>query len=272
MTDVRKLLLVTVRLRQPSRAAWPAPGHHNQSCAGSLVREPAMNILPSARSRPMSSDRPGRRGRPGATPRFIIMRANETFDGQERVMSRAAYDLQVRATSHSASCGHPGFVPTITSSTWTASASRPRSPRRSYAPSARGSESAAATASWTGKPSKYALTWYASAQARRAGPRRRPGTPGRSRPRWPSRWWSLPAGSVRWRRCWMAAVRGCCCTSMLYRCCFCPLDANGFQERRWFAVGWRCYLGLQHRGLLRYSRSSRAYPARPADALPSVCR
>ncbi len=44
-------------------------------------------------------------------PRFIIMYASETFDGQERVMSRAAYDLQVQATAHSASCGHPGFVP-----------------------------------------------------------------------------------------------------------------------------------------------------------------
>jgi hypothetical protein len=42
---------------------------------------------------------------------FIRMRAEETFDGQERVMSRAAYDLQVRATVHSASCGHPGYVP-----------------------------------------------------------------------------------------------------------------------------------------------------------------
>ncbi len=42
---------------------------------------------------------------------FIIMRDTETFDGQERVMSRAAYDLQVLATSHSASCGHPGFIP-----------------------------------------------------------------------------------------------------------------------------------------------------------------
>src|SRR5260370_9467162 len=42
---------------------------------------------------------------------FILMRAEETFDGQERVMSRAAYDLQVRATGHSASCGHPGYVP-----------------------------------------------------------------------------------------------------------------------------------------------------------------
>jgi hypothetical protein len=42
---------------------------------------------------------------------FIIMYASETSDGQERVFSRAAYDLQVLATAHSASCGHPGFVP-----------------------------------------------------------------------------------------------------------------------------------------------------------------
>src|SRR5580704_12417334 len=42
---------------------------------------------------------------------YIIMHATETFDGQERVMTRTAYDLQVLATSHSASCGHPGFVP-----------------------------------------------------------------------------------------------------------------------------------------------------------------
>jgi hypothetical protein len=42
---------------------------------------------------------------------FIVMRAEETFHGQERVMSRAAYDLLVRATVHSASCGHPGYVP-----------------------------------------------------------------------------------------------------------------------------------------------------------------
>ena len=42
---------------------------------------------------------------------FILMRAEDTFDGQDRVMSRAAYDLQVFATAHSASCGHPGFVP-----------------------------------------------------------------------------------------------------------------------------------------------------------------
>jgi len=42
---------------------------------------------------------------------FILMRAEDTFDGQDRVMSRTAYDLQCRATAHSARCGHPGFVP-----------------------------------------------------------------------------------------------------------------------------------------------------------------
>ena len=42
---------------------------------------------------------------------FILMSAEEAFDGQERVMSRAAYDLQCRATAHSASCSHPGYVP-----------------------------------------------------------------------------------------------------------------------------------------------------------------
>jgi hypothetical protein len=42
---------------------------------------------------------------------FIRMPAEETFDGQERVFSRAAYDLQCRVTRHSASCGHPGYVP-----------------------------------------------------------------------------------------------------------------------------------------------------------------
>src|SRR5690349_14658519 len=44
-------------------------------------------------------------------PRFIRMRAEDTFDGQERVFTRAAYDLQVEATAHSARCGHPGYVP-----------------------------------------------------------------------------------------------------------------------------------------------------------------
>ena len=44
-------------------------------------------------------------------PRFIRMRPEDTFDGQERVFTRAAYDLQVQATAHSARCGHPGYVP-----------------------------------------------------------------------------------------------------------------------------------------------------------------
>ena len=59
----------------------------------------------------MSSDEAGDNPEDPGHLSFILMRDTETFDGQERVMSRAAYDLQVLATSHSASCGHPGFVP-----------------------------------------------------------------------------------------------------------------------------------------------------------------
>jgi hypothetical protein len=59
----------------------------------------------------MSSDGPAEYDEDRGHASFILMRATETFDGQERVMSRAAYDLQVLATKHSASCGHPGFVP-----------------------------------------------------------------------------------------------------------------------------------------------------------------
>ena len=50
-------------------------------------------------------------GEDPAHTRFIRMAASETFDGQERVMSQAAWDLQCLATAHSARCGHPGFVP-----------------------------------------------------------------------------------------------------------------------------------------------------------------
>jgi hypothetical protein len=56
-----------------------------------------------------SDDAPGDENLEPVT--FILMRAEDTFDGQERIFSRAAYDLQVLATAHSASCGHPGFVP-----------------------------------------------------------------------------------------------------------------------------------------------------------------
>ena len=43
--------------------------------------------------------------------RFVCMPASELPDARERVMSWSAHDVQVRATAHSASCGHPGFVP-----------------------------------------------------------------------------------------------------------------------------------------------------------------
>jgi hypothetical protein len=59
----------------------------------------------------MSSDEAAEDAEEPGHVSFIRMRASETFDGQDRVISRAAYDLQVRATAHSASCGHPGFVP-----------------------------------------------------------------------------------------------------------------------------------------------------------------
>jgi hypothetical protein len=59
----------------------------------------------------VSSGEPAGGGEDLGRLRFIRMPASETFDGQERVMSRGAYDLQVQATAHSASCGHPGFVP-----------------------------------------------------------------------------------------------------------------------------------------------------------------
>jgi hypothetical protein len=58
-------------------------------------------------------------------PPFILMRAEETFDGQERVMSRSAYDLQVAPQVIPRPAATLGMCPTITSSTWTASASRP---------------------------------------------------------------------------------------------------------------------------------------------------
>ena len=58
----------------------------------------------------MSSDEPGDAADPEQVS-FIHMGPEDTFDSQDRVMSRAAWDLHCRATSHSAFCGHPGFVP-----------------------------------------------------------------------------------------------------------------------------------------------------------------
>ncbi len=43
--------------------------------------------------------------------RFIRIPASDSPDARERVMSWSAYDLQVRATAHSATSGQPGFVP-----------------------------------------------------------------------------------------------------------------------------------------------------------------
>jgi hypothetical protein len=59
----------------------------------------------------MSSDEAAEDDEDSEPVTFIRMRGEDTFDGQERVMTKAAYDLQCRATSHSASCGHPGYVP-----------------------------------------------------------------------------------------------------------------------------------------------------------------
>jgi hypothetical protein len=59
----------------------------------------------------VSGDEAAEHDQDPARARFIRMPASETFDGQERVMSLAAYDLQCLATAHSARCGHPGFVP-----------------------------------------------------------------------------------------------------------------------------------------------------------------
>ncbi len=43
--------------------------------------------------------------------RFVRMPVSDAPDAQERVMSWSAYDLQLRATAHSATSGQPGFVP-----------------------------------------------------------------------------------------------------------------------------------------------------------------
>ena len=43
--------------------------------------------------------------------RFIRIPGSDAPDAPERVMSWSAYDLQVRATAHSAASGQPGFVP-----------------------------------------------------------------------------------------------------------------------------------------------------------------
>ncbi len=70
-----------------------------------------MSSLTIATPQPMTSDEAADNAEDPERSSFIIMHATETFDGQERVMTRTAYDLQILATAHSASRGHPGFVP-----------------------------------------------------------------------------------------------------------------------------------------------------------------
>lgn len=81
---------------------------HVPGCSEEACHE--QSLLPP-RSRPMSSHDAANDNEDPEHARFIRMSASETFDGKERVISRAAYDLHVQATAHSANCGHPGFVP-----------------------------------------------------------------------------------------------------------------------------------------------------------------
>ena len=173
MTSARQLPFVTVRLRQPQPGGVSSrPRTRISHVPGSLVKGVCHEALSTFVTVTADEQREAADDDEDLEPRCASSSCGptETFDGQERVMSRAAYDLQVLATAHSASCGHPGFVPDDYLEHLDGLASRPRSPRLSCAPSACGSESTAATASWTGKPSKYALTRYASAEGKTSRP------------------------------------------------------------------------------------------------------
>lgn len=144
--------------------------------------------LPPPQCPPTSSDEAADNAEDPGCLSFIIMRDTETSGGQERVMSRAAYDLQVLATAHSASCGHPGFVPGDYLGHLDGLAIETTITVRGCAPSACGSEPAPGTACWTGKPSKDAWTMDASAGGRTGRPWPGNGNP-RLGSRWPMRWW-----------------------------------------------------------------------------------
>ena len=152
-----RLRFVTVRLRQISPAASPTSQGQDQSRAGSSVREPGI----------MSSDEAAGDSEDLDHVSFMLMRAEDTFDGQDRVISRAAYKLHAAPQRTLRPAAIPGSCPT---STWPASAWKQRSQQRSCASPARGSASTAATASSTGKRSKYAWTRYARSGGGRAGP------------------------------------------------------------------------------------------------------
>ena len=95
--------------------AWPAAStpacQHPATSSAAPSSSPPPSTPPPGRPGVMSGDEPADDEEALGQVRFIRMRAADTFDGQERVMSRPAYDLQVQATAHSATCGHPGFVP-----------------------------------------------------------------------------------------------------------------------------------------------------------------
>ena len=118
----------------------------------------------------MSSDQPAEDNDDLEPARFIRMPASETFDGQERVMSRAAYDLQVQATVHSANCGHPGFVPDDYLEHLDGLSIETTITAAELCTCGMGSGSTAATASWTGKRPKSAWSQYARGEAKTRRP------------------------------------------------------------------------------------------------------
>ena len=113
-------------------------------------------------------------------------------------MSRAAYDLQVQATAHSASCGHPGFVPDDYLEHLDGL------DRRDHDHGGR----AVHCGMWERVDGGYrVLDWEAvevcldqvargTARTRRPWPGNANARP-RSRPRWPSRSWSLRRARLR---------------------------------------------------------------------------
>ena len=101
---------MTVRLHLAKLAACPAgPGPESVTCR--VVSEGVCHEASLLPSRPEPMSETADDDEDLERPRFIRMWAEDTFDGQERVFTRAAYDLQVQATAHSARCGHPGYVP-----------------------------------------------------------------------------------------------------------------------------------------------------------------
>ena len=60
---------------------------------------------------PMSSDQGTANGYIPAHARLKILRAADTFDRRDHVMTTVAYQLHVTATAYSAACDRPGFVP-----------------------------------------------------------------------------------------------------------------------------------------------------------------